>query len=299
MSAPAVHVIGASGRSGASLLRALLAQGRDVVPVVRNAAKFTALDFGLVPRLADLTDPQSLNAALADAVYVVSAAHARHAGHVLAAAKTAEKFVFLGSTRKFTQWPDDHGNGVLAGEKIFLASARPGVMLHPTMIYGAAGENNVQRLAALLRRLPAVPLPAGGRALVQPIYQDDVTDAVLAALNIAWSGPEALVIAGPAPVSYADFIRLVAKAAELPCPRILPLPAALLRLAAPLIGLLPGLPRIGRDEIRRLLEDKAFDISAAQSRLGFCPRPLAEGLALTFAKDSLRRPGLRPGPAGG
>ena len=45
------------------------------------------------------------------------------------------------------------GAGVLAGEADFLAAGRPGVMLHPTMIYGAQGEDNVQRLAALLRQL--------------------------------------------------------------------------------------------------------------------------------------------------
>ena len=102
---------------------------------------------------------------------------------VLAAAPADARFVFLGSTRKFTRWPDAHGNGVLAGEAAFLASGRPGVMLHPTMIYGAQGEDNVQRLAALLRRLPFVPLPGGGTALVQPIHQDDVTRAIRAALD--------------------------------------------------------------------------------------------------------------------
>ena len=70
--------------------------------------------------------------------------------------------MLLGSTRKFTRWPDAHGDGVLAGEAACVASGRNGVMLHPTMIYGAQGEDNVQRLAALLRRLPALPLPAAG-----------------------------------------------------------------------------------------------------------------------------------------
>ena len=107
---------------------------------------------------------------------------------MLAAAPTDARFVFLGSTRKFTRWPDAHGNGVLAGEAAFLASGRSGVMLHPTMIYGAQGEDNVQRLAALLRRLPFVPLPGGGTALVQPIHQDDVTRAIRAALDVAWDG---------------------------------------------------------------------------------------------------------------
>ena len=63
-------------------------------------------------------------------------------------------------------------------------------MLHPTMIYGAQGEDNVQRLAALLRRLPLVPLPDGGTALVQPIHQDDVTRAIRAALDREWDGPQ-------------------------------------------------------------------------------------------------------------
>ena len=87
-------------------------------------------------------------------------------------------------------------------------------MLHPTMIYGAQGEDNVQRLAALLRRLPVVPLPDGGRALVQPIHQDDVTRAIRAALESCWQGPHSLVIAGPTPLPYADFVRAIAAATD-------------------------------------------------------------------------------------
>src|SRR6185312_17103994 len=143
-------------------------------------------------RIADLADHAALTTALQGARHVVSCAHARHAPSVLAAAPAGARFVFLGSTRKFTRWPDAHGRGVQAGEAAFLASGRAGVMLHPTMIYGAEGEDNVQRLAALLRRLPVVPLPDGGRALVQPIHQDDVTRAIRAALEVDWAGPEAL-----------------------------------------------------------------------------------------------------------
>ena len=89
------------------------------------------------------------------------------------------------------------------------------------------------------------------------------------------------MIAGPEPVRYAEFVRAVARAAGLRPPRIVPVPPALLRLAAPVTAL-PGLPRIGADEIRRLLEDKAFDIGPMQDKLGFTPRPLAQGLADTF-----------------
>ncbi len=279
---PAVHVIGASGRSGAAIYRALAAAGAKPVAVVRNAARWDATGLRGAPLIADLTDLASLHTALADASSIVSCAHARHAPAILAASPPDARFVFLGSTRKFTRYPDAHGNGVLAGEASFLASGRSGVMLHPTMIYGAQGEDNVRRLAALIRRLPVVPLPGGGRSLVQPIHQDDVTASVLAALSREWRGPHSLVIAGPASVTYADFVRAVASAVGLAPPRILPVPAGLLMAAAELTRL-PGVPRIRRAEIQRLLEDKAFHIAPMRTELGVHPISLTAGLALTFA----------------
>ena len=134
-----IHVIGASGRSGAAQCRALLADGVPIVPVVRNAARWQPVG-SVAPRIADLGDASAMALALGDAQCVVSCAHARHVPAILAAAPAGARFVFLGSTRTFTRWPDAHGDGV-------------------------------QRLAALLRRLPVVPLPDGGRALVQPIHQ--------------------------------------------------------------------------------------------------------------------------------
>ncbi|MGG5888013.1 SDR family oxidoreductase [Falsiroseomonas sp. HC035] len=276
-------VIGAGGRSGSALCRALLAAGRRVRPVVRDLGRWQALGLPGEARVADLRDAAAVARALEGVVAVVNCAHARHAPAVLAAAPTDARLVLLGSTRRFSRWPDEHGDGVRQGEAAFLASGRRGVMLHPTMIYGAAGEDNVQRLAALLRRLPFAPLPGGGRALVQPIHQEDLTRCILAALDVDWQGPEALVVAGPEPLPYRDFVAAVARAAGLPPPRILPLPAALLRAAAPLTRIIPGLPRIRPDELRRLLEDKAFDVAPMCDRLGVVGMPLENGLARTFA----------------
>jgi nucleoside-diphosphate-sugar epimerase len=282
-----VHVIGASGRSGLALCRSLLEAGIAVVPVVRNPAKWDAAGLAGTPLHADLRAPDALRAALAEATRIVSCAHARHAGAIIAAAPAEAVLVLLGSTRKFTRWPDAHGNGVLAGEAALLQSGRSGVMLHPTMIYGAQGENNVQRLAALLRRLPVLPLPGGGKFLVQPIHQSDVTRCIRAALDHPWTGPETVVIAGPEPVAYADFVRAVARAAELRKPVILPVPAAPLILAARLTRHVSALPAIKPEEIRRLVEDKAFDIGKMRDLLGVDPVGLVKGLALTFGSAHL------------
>jgi len=281
-----VHVIGASGRSGIALSRSLLADGVSLVPVVRNPAKWQSAGIAVTARFADLTDTARLRDALHDATHIVSCAHARHSAPVLAAAPPDARFVFLGSTRKFTRWPDAHGDGVLAGEAAFVNSGQSGVMLHPTMIYGAQGEDNVQRLAALLRRLPVVPLPGGGKALVQPIHQDEVTRAIRAALDRAWQGPNTLVIAGPAPLPYADFVRAVALASGRRPPRIVALPVAGLMTMARLLRYIPLMPGVDPAEIRRLLEDKSFDVRPMIETLGFTPISLQEGLARTFTGRS-------------
>ncbi|HME26395.1 MAG TPA: NAD(P)H-binding protein [Acetobacteraceae bacterium] len=284
--APQVHIIGASGRSGVALCRSLLADGVPFVPVVRDPARWAASGIGVTARIADLTDAARLRDTLADATRIVSCAHARHTQAVLAAAPPDARFVFLGSTRKFTRWPDAHGNGVLEGEAAFLASGRSGVMLHPTMIYGAQGEDNVQRLAALLRRLPIVPLPGGGKALVQPIHQDDVTRAIRASLARTRDGAHSLVIAGLSPLPYADLVRAVAAASGQPAPRIVALPAGPLMALAGILRYIPLLPRIQPAEIRRLLEDKSFDVRPMIDTLGFTPMALREGLARTFTGRS-------------
>jgi nucleoside-diphosphate-sugar epimerase len=286
MSSFPVHVIGASGRSGTALAQVL---GGRIVPVVRDAAKWASLGCKATPVVADLTDPLALARALRGATHVVSCAHARFAAQLIAAAPEGARLVLLGSTRKFTRWPDAHGDGVLAGEAAFLRSGRAGVMLHPTMIYGAQGEDNVQRLAAVIRRLPVLPLPGGGRSLVQPVHQSDVTQAIVAALEHPWSGPQSIVIAGPEPIPYLDFVRAVALASGAGRPRTVTVPAGPLIALAVLTRYLPGVPTIEGAEVRRLLEDKAFDIGPMREVLGITPIALAEGLALTFA--SLHRRG--------
>jgi len=56
-------------------------------------------------------------------------------------------------------------------------------MLHAAMIYGGSQENNVQRLLGAIRRFRTLPVPGGGRQIVQPIYIDDVVECLFRANN--------------------------------------------------------------------------------------------------------------------
>jgi hypothetical protein len=52
--------------------------------------------------------------------------------------------------------------------------------------------------------------------------------------------------------------------------------------AAAITALLPLVPTVRSAEIRRLLEDKAFDIAPMIATLGVRPMPLADGLLRSF-----------------
>ena len=61
-----------------------------------------------------------------------------------------------------------------------------------------------------LSRLPAVPVSGSGRALYQPVWAEDVADAVMAALSNGASGSYDL--AGPQVLSYDDIVRTALRA---------------------------------------------------------------------------------------
>ena len=282
-----VAVVGASGRLGRRVVARLAARGLRVAVVGRSAERLASLPSAALPRLADCRDAGALGEALAGARRVVSCVHARFAPAILAALPPeTERVVLVGSTRRFTRFTDRPAEEVRAAETLLHNAGRAGVILHPTMIYGADGENNVRRVAALVRRFPFIPLPRGGGSLIQPIHVEDVAACIeAAALDAAAPGP-AIVIAGPQAVRLADFVRAVAAAMGRQVV-VLSAPVALLYAAAWIMRLLPGLPRIRGDEIRRLLEDKAFAIDDMRLRLGVEPRPLAVGLAAMFSEKAM------------
>ena len=59
--------------------------------------------------------------------------------------------IALGSTRKFSKYPDAKRKAVIEMENIISASAVPTTILHPTMIYGATTQNNVQRIIKVVK----------------------------------------------------------------------------------------------------------------------------------------------------
>jgi uncharacterized protein YbjT (DUF2867 family) len=271
-----VTVLAATGRLGQALVRHLLADGHDIVAVGRDPAKLALLPGAVTRRVADFGDGPALAAALADATHVVSCANAAHAPAILAALPTPapERLVLMGSTRRFSAIPDATARHVRAAEAMLERSPVPSVMLLASLIYGAGGSV-VDGLAARLRRSRFLPLPGGGRSLVQPIHIKDVAAALAAALVRDEAPGKPIVVAGPVPIRYGAMVRTIARGIGRPVV-VLTVPNWIFSAAGRALAIVPPLAGLG-GSLRRLVEDKAYDVGDMRRRLGISPRAFEVG----------------------
>lgn len=272
-----IAVIGATGNVGRALVAALVQGGAQVITLARSPQRFQPLGHRVTQCALDLDkDGPALAEALQHADCIINVAHARYTSKIIDALPGPQaRLITLGSTRKFSQFPDQKAADILEAEAAH-GEGVAGIMLHPAMIYGGA-DNNIRRMMRIIRWTPVLPLPLAGRSLLQPIHRDDVVQCLLAAIDRD-TGAEPIIIAGPAPLSYAEIIAACAGAAGRRV-RIAATPLWVMRMLAMLTKILPGFPTVAGDEVLRLLEDKAFDITAMQQRLGVNPCTFDEGLA--------------------
>ncbi|MGE0734570.1 MAG: SDR family oxidoreductase [Alphaproteobacteria bacterium] len=287
-----IALFGATSKTGRYVAAALVARGHRVIAIGRSAERLRNVDARAEKIVADLDKPETIAPAIGDAVCVVTLAHARFVPALLAALpRGVRRMIATGSIRKYTALPDPAADAVRAGEAAFetarLAGKFAGVMLHPSMIYGAPDERNVNRVLAALRRWPRalplpVPLPAGGRHRLQPVFVDDVVAAFVAAVERDDAAGAPIELVGPQPITYAAFVRACARAVGRKI-FVLPMPLGIIALAGKLTG------TFGRAELRRALEDKVFSPAPMLARLGVAPRSFEQGL-----REKLER-GWAPG----
>jgi len=280
-----VAVIGATGNVGRALVAALVREGANIVAIARTPSQLQRLGGGVQSSPLDLgKESGDLHAALHGAGCVVNVAHAKYTRTIIdALPDPSVRLITLGSTRKYTRFPDQKAAEVLNAEAAHAGGVN-GLILHPTMIYGGA-DNNISRIVRIVQWSPVAPLPHSGRALMQPIHRDDVVRCLMTAITRD-VGAEPLILAGAAAVTYADLVRACGRAVGRRV-RILSVPIPAMLALAQVTRFIPGIPSITGDEVRRLVEDKAFDIGPMRARLGVTPCTFEEGVARMLAAGEI------------
>jgi NADH dehydrogenase len=162
------------------------------------------------------------------------------------------------------------------GEAELQAAAAQGLqltVLRPSVIFGA-DDRFLNLFAALQRVFPVMPL-AGAQARFQPVWVEDVAQAVAHCLQDARTVGQTYELCGPSIYTLAELVQLAARAAGIRHGRgrpVIPLPAALGRLQALMMELAPGPTLMSRDNLDSMKVDNvATGRAPGLAALGITP----------------------------
>lgn len=261
-------VLGGTGFVGSHLLPRLVAQGHRITLLSRNREQHRALAVlpGVSVHSADVYERGTLLSYLRGADAAINLvgilnetggarfrkAHVDLTATLVAACREA-------GVRRLHQMSSLRaGEGksmylVTRGEaeRVVRASGLQWTIYQPSVIFGH-GDGLVTRFAALLKRLPVLPL-ARARSKLAPVAVEDVCAAIVQCVQDPASIAQRYELYGPEQLELIRIVRMVAAAAGLRR-LVIPLPDALGYLQARIGELLPGKP-ISVDNFKSLALD--------------------------------------------
>ena len=256
-----VVVFGGAGFLGRRLVHRLTAQGMTVRVAVRHPdparIALRPIDFDRVTVVpADVRDQTSVAAAIAgaDAIVNTVSAYVEKSGvtfeavHVQGADTVAREAVAAGVARLVLVSgigadPDSsspyiraRGRGELMVQQAFPGATivRPGAMFGP-------GDALFSTLAELARLLPALPLIGGGHTRLQPVFVEDVAEAVARILTDPATVGRIYELAGPGVYTLRELVTMTLHLMG-KWRLLIPVPFAVAEIQARLFELLPNPP---------------------------------------------------------
>jgi NADH dehydrogenase len=275
-----ILLTGATGTVGSALLRRLTADGRPVRALVRDQRRLGDQRVRVQIALGDLSDPPSFRNALRGVHTVVHLAasirdqprgsieelNAVATLRLVRAAERAgvERFVFFSAMNAHHHSRTRFFRAKALAEEAVEESSLSSLIFKPSIIY-TPGDPWLTLLDRL-SRLPAVPISGSGKAQFQPVWAEDVAEAVVNALD---SGNSTYELAGPQVLSYNDIVREVLRAAGRRR-RLLHVPLPIVRASLRLL-------RFATWEEAELMEEPMTTErgTADIETLGVSPRPMS------------------------
>ena len=256
-----VSVFGGTGFLGRRLVRRLAAEGAALRIAVRfpnrarSVLRAADLDRVTVSR-ADVRDQASVAAAVAgvDAVVNAVSAYVEKAGvtfesvHEQGAKTVAQEAAAAGVARLVLVSgigadPQSRSPYIRArgrGELVVRQAFPSATIVRPSAMFGP-GDALFGTLADIVRLLPVVPLIGGGRTRLQPVYVEDVAEAIVRMLADCGTAGQTYELAGPRVYTLHELVgfalRLIDKRRFL-----VPVPFVVAEIQARLFEFLPSPP---------------------------------------------------------
>lgn len=195
------------------------------------------------------------------------------------AARGMTRLVAFSSTSRFTKTASNHAGERAVAERLrraeeavieFCEARNIGwTLLRPTLIYAEGQDQNISRLAGLIRRLGVLPIAGQGLGRRQPVHGQDLARAALDAAASPTAVNQAYDLPGGETLTYRAMAeRVFAGLGRKPL--ILSVPLPLWRLGLTLAS--PLLPGATSAMGERMAEDLVFDGKPAAVDFGWSPR---------------------------
>jgi uncharacterized protein YbjT (DUF2867 family) len=166
------------------------------------------------------------------------------------------------------------------GELAVRAAVADATLIRPAVMFGP-NDVFLTTILKLLRRLPIYPMFGRGLTRLQPVYVEDVAEAIARALQSTETHAITYECAGPRVYSYEEFLRVVAREAGLK-PTLIPIPFAAWHALAWFAEMLPS-PPVTRNQVELMQID---NVSSPEmpgfGALGISPRSVEEMLQETL-----------------
>jgi len=271
-------VLGANGNVGTLLVERLAREGAAVTGALRPGREAPREPRSAGWAEVELGTPASLAAALAGVNRVVWTPSVGLVPGCIDTLERAdlERVVVISSASVHTTLDSGGARAKRDAEARIRASRLRWTILRPTMIYGNARDRNLTRLLEALERWPIFPLFGDGAGLLQPVFIDDLVEAIVRALSSPVAVAKTYDLGGGLPLSYRQLVAETAAALGRHVWLVgvpLPLAAAGVRLANRC-----GVRALREEQVLRLAEDKVVDNDPVCRELGIAPRVFADGI---------------------
>lgn len=296
-----VAVAGATGYIGGRLVPRLLAEGHEVICLVRKPGKIDGRPWRdqVEVRYGDVLDPESLETALAGCEIAYYFVHSMGGGSNFAeddrvaarsfasaaAANNVQRIVYLGGLGSAKDDLSTHLASRHETGAVLAAGPVPVTELRAAVIIGS-GSVSFEMLRYLTEVLPVMVTPKWVGTRCQPIAIRDVLAYLVAVLDDD-PGSHVYEIGGPDVISYREMMQVYAEEAGLPKRLLMPVPVLTPRLSSHWIGLVTPLPSgVAKPLVDSLRNEVIVHDPAALKRFAVQPIPFRRAVVLALARSN-------------
>lgn len=275
-----VTIFGGSGFVGTQIVQLLARKGYRIRVAVRRPdlaghVKPLGAVGQVMPIQANIRNAESVQRAVKGAQIVINlvgvgfergrqrfrAVHALGARNVAEAARAAgaRQLVHMSALGADPQSPSGYARTKALGEAEVLGAFPEAVIIRPSIMFGP-GDGFFNLMGSLARFFPVLPL-IGGKTRFQPVYVGDVADAFTVAAEGGVKTGRIYELGGPEVLSHRELMQRILHVTMRHNP-LVPVPAAIGKLLAAPLALLPFPPLLTADRVELLQIDNVVSPEA-------------------------------------